>query len=242
MQVILSCGIQYQDHYYLKDHYSLWQKSTRVIILGDKKVPASLLLVTKKYQDHYNLPHTVPESLLLTTYSPRIIITCDIQSPDHYYLWHTVPGLLLVTYSTKIIITCDIQYQDYYYLWHTVPGSLLLVTCCLRIIFICDIQSQDSYYLWHTVPGSLLLVTYSPTIIIPPANFVCRGYTVFTLSVRLSVRPCMRPSVTLCFLNILKNQCWIFIKPCKHVHICKTNFLDKKVRARGQFYQSYFPL
>ena len=26
-------------------------------------------------------------------------------------------------------------------------------------------------------------------IIIPPANFVCRGYTVFTLSVRLSVRP-----------------------------------------------------
>ena len=27
---------------------------------------------------------------------------------------------------------------------------------------------------------------------------------------------------------------------CKHVHICKTNFLDKKVRARGQFYQSYF--
>ena len=35
--------------------------------------------------------------------------------------------------------------------------------------------------------------------IIPPANFVCRGYTVFTLSVRVSVRP----SVTLCFLNIL---------------------------------------
>ena len=28
-----------------------------------------------------------------------------------------------------------------------------------------------------------------------PANFVCRGYTVFTLSVRVSVRPCIRPSV-----------------------------------------------
>ena len=69
-------------------------------------------------------------------------------------------------------------------------------------------------------------------IIIPPANFVCRGYTVFTLSVRLSVRPC----VTLCFLNNSKSHCWIFIKPCKHVHICKTNTLDKKVRARGQFY------
>ena len=45
-----------------------------------------------------------------------------------------------------------------------------------------------------------------------PANFVCGGYTVFTLSVR--------PSVTLCFLNILKSHCWIFIKPCKHVYIC----------------------
>ena len=71
-------------------------------------------------------------------------------------------------------------------------------------------------------------------IFIPPANFVCRGYTVFTLSVR--------PSETFCFLNNSKSHRWIFIKPCKHVHICKTNTLDKKVRARGQFYQSYFPL
>ena len=78
----------------------------------------------------------------------------------------------------------------------------------------------------------------------PPANFVCRGYTVFTLSVRASVRPSVRPcvrpsvrpSVTLCFLNYSKSHCRIFIKPCKHVHICKTNTLDKKVRARGQFY------
>ena len=66
----------------------------------------------------------------------------------------------------------------------------------------------------------------------PPANFVWGGYTVFTLS----VCPCVRPSVTFCFLDILKSHCWIFIKPCKHVHICKTNTLDKKVRARGQFY------
>ena len=76
--------------------------------------------------------------------------------------------------------------------------------------------------------------------IIPPANFVCGGYTVFTLSVRASVHACVhacvRPSVTLCFLNIFKSHCWIFIKPCKHVHICKTNTLNKKVRARGQFY------
>ena len=32
-------------------------------------------------------------------------------------------------------------------------------------------------------------------LVIPPANFVCRGYTVFTLSVRVSVRPSFRPSV-----------------------------------------------
>ena len=69
-------------------------------------------------------------------------------------------------------------------------------------------------------------------IIILPANFVCGGYTVFTLS----VRPSVRPSVKLCFLNNLKSHGWIFIKPCKHVHICKTNTLNKKVRARGQFY------
>ena len=64
-------------------------------------------------------------------------------------------------------------------------------------------------------------------IFIPPANFVCGGYTVFTLSV------CVRQSVMFRFLNILKSHCWIFIKPCKLVHICKTNTLDKKVRARG---------
>ena len=76
----------------------------------------------------------------------------------------------------------------------------------------------------------------------PPPPKLCGGYTVFTLFVRVCVRPCVRPSVTFCFLNILKSHGWIFIKPCKHVHICKTNTLNKKVRARGQFYKSYFPL
>ena len=71
-----------------------------------------------------------------------------------------------------------------------------------------------------------------------PRKLCLWGYTVFTLSVclRPCVRPSVRPSVTFCFFNILKSHCWIFIKPCKHVHICKTNTLDKKVRARGQFY------
>ena len=92
------------------------------------------------------------------------------------------------------------------------------------------------------VPRSPSYGVYISQLIIPPANFVCDGYTVFTLSVRASVRACVRPSITFCFFNIVKSYCWIFIKPCKHVHICKVNTLDKKVRARGQFYYSYFPL
>ena len=71
---------------------------------------------------------------------------------------------------------------------------------------------------------------------------VCGGFTGFTLSVRPSVRTLIRLSVTFCFLNILKSHCWILIKPCKHVYICNTNTLNKKVRTRGQFYKSYFPL
>ena len=77
-------------------------------------------------------------------------------------------------------------------------------------------------------------------LIIPPANFVCGGYTVFT-SVRASMHACIRPSVTLCFLNIFKSHCWIFIKPCKHVHICKTNTLNKKVRATSKICLLYPP-
>ena len=91
----------------------------------------------------------------------------------------------------------------------------------------------------------------SHLIIIPPANFVVGilfslypPQTLFVVGilfsrcpcVRVCVRACVRPSVMFCFFNILKNHCWIFIKPCKHVHICKTNTLDKKVRTRGQFY------
>ena len=65
-----------------------------------------------------------------------------------------------------------------------------------------------------------------------PANFVCGGYTVFTLS----VRPSVRPSVTLCFLNILKSHAGFSSNLAKQVHIVKTNTLNKKVRVRGHFY------
>ena len=69
--------------------------------------------------------------------------------------------------------------------------------------------------------------------IIPPQTLFVGG---LLFSRCPSVCPSIRPSVTLCFLNNSKSHCRIFIKPCKHVHICKTNTLDKKVRARGQFY------
>ena len=79
----------------------------------------------------------------------------------------------------------------------------------------------------HEGKGCLLSGVY----LYPPQTF-----HVVRASICPCVRACVRPSVTLCFLNNSKSHCWIFIKPCKHVHICKTNTLDKKVRARGQFY------
>ena len=103
-----------------------------------------------------------------------------------------------------------------------------------------------AYSLFVKVPNSVLVFSWGGgylRVIIPPANFVCGGvYCIHVVracvcaSVRASVRPSVRPSVTFYFFNILKSHCWIFIKPCKHVHISKTKTLDKIVRARGQFY------
>ena len=42
--------------------------------------------------------------------------------------------------------------------------------------------------------------------------------------------------------NILKNHRWNFIKFCINIHMYKANTTDKKLRARGQYYWSYFPL
>ena len=55
-------------------------------------------------------------------------------------------------------------------------------------------------------------------------------------------RPSVRPSVTFCFLNNLKSHGWNLIKPCIHIHIYRANTYNKKIRARGHFYESYFPL
>ena len=50
----------------------------------------------------------------------------------------------------------------------------------------------------------MTIYNYAHCFIIHPANFVCGGYTVFTLSMHLSVRPSVCLSVTFCFFNILK--------------------------------------
>ena len=75
-----------------------------------------------------------------------------------------------------------------------------------------------------------MLITLDPRGLLYPPQ------TLFVGGILFSRCPSVRPSATLCILNNSKSHCWIFIKPCKHVHICKTNTLDKKVRARGQFY------
>ena len=47
--------------------------------------------------------------------------------------------------------------------------------------------------IWTPLPGNVgPPLNPSKSIVIPPANFVCGGYTVFTLSVRLCIRPSVR--------------------------------------------------
>ena len=75
--------------------------------------------------------------------------------------------------------------------------------------------------------GSLIQLMRQVIIIPPPPQ------TLFVVGILFSRCPSVRtpvhPSVSFFFLNILKSHCWIFIKLCKHVHICKTNILNKKL-------------
>ena len=71
-------------------------------------------------------------------------------------------------------------------------------------------------------------------IFIPPENFVCGGYILFSrcASIRSILFPYYLEESSLDFHQTLQT--------CSY--ICKTNTLNKKVRARGKFYMSYFPL
>ena len=110
-------------------------------------------------------------------------------------------------------------------------------SCLIRVYYVCLWKSEISDpTLLDLISNSFALYTNM--------NIYLYNYTPRKLclwwGILFSRCPCVRasvpPSVTFCFFNNLKSHCWIFIKPCKHVHICKTNTLDKKVRARGQFY------
>ena len=73
-----------------------------------------------------------------------------------------------------------------------------------------------------------------------PANCVCGGFTVCTLSVLALVLASVRPFLTFYFLNILKSHCWNFIKPYKHIHIYKTIACNKK-KGLGPILLELFP-
>ena len=92
-------------------------------------------------------------------------------------------------------------------------------------------RQTESYVLeaprsmWPVIADcSVFQAMLEPYLIIPPQTLFVMGKLFLSC-----------PSVTF-FFNILKSHSFIFIRPCKHVHICKTNTLDKKVRARGQFF------
>ena len=71
--------------------------------------------------------------------------------------------------------------------------------------------------------GQVLMMQFvfssSTMLLYPPQTVFVGGYTVSTLSERPYERPSDRVSVTFCFLNILKNYGWNFIKFCKHIHM-----------------------
>ena len=110
-------------------------------------------------------------------------------------------------------------------------------SCTLNMVY-CQILYSHGV----TTQILTLVMTHSlfSCVLIPVSCVLIRclypPQTLFVGGILFSRCPSVRPSVTLYFLNNSKSHCWIFIKPCKHVHICKTNTLDKKVRTRGQFY------
>ena len=108
-------------------------------------------------------------------------------------------------------------------------STTLLVISCHGSIYYCFKCTRGPGQGQST---TLLVISWQGSIYYYTPRKLCLWW-VYCLDV---VRLCVRPSLTLCFLNILNSHGWIFIKPCKHVHICKTNTFNKKVRARGQFY------
>ena len=163
----------------------------------------------------------------------------------NYFVYFLLECVLMLTWRFAVM-SCVCPLINYTLATGENVRNVRVCACCNHFLI-----TWNEFY--HNTQPETISNICTRYIFIPPANFVCGGvfkfvvgYTVFTLSVCVCVCVCasvsasvclsVRPSVTFCFFNILRSHCWIFIKPCKHVHICKTNTLDKKVRARGQFY------
>ena len=89
-----------------------------------------------------------------------------------------------------------------------------------KITFLAPLESRRKTKFWTLYPSIYLpkgKIKCSYLLIIPPANFVCRGYTVFTLSVRASVRPSVCPSVRPSFRPSVRNALFPFIPPANFV-------------------------
>ena len=61
-----------------------------------------------------------------------------------------------------------------------------------------------------------------------PLRVLYPQQALFVEGILFSRYPSVCPSVTFCFLNILKSHRWNFIKPCKQIHIYKTKTFNKK--------------
>ena len=101
-------------------------------------------------------------------------------------------------FSTKTYVVGSFEHSKY--MFKSMSKEIIAIVACAQMILIWTYEMLN--------------------IFIPPQTLFVVG---ILFSRCLSVRASARPSVTLCFLNILKSHGWIFIKPCKHVHICKTN-------------------
>ena len=91
---------------------------------------------------------------------------------------------------------------------HFLAKCSLFLNCWVELNQICAQLKQIVYtraYFWvpHSEAPYNGVKIVCPFFFIPPANFVCGGYTVFTLSVCARVRVCVLLSVRLSVRNVL---------------------------------------
>ena len=95
-------------------------------------------------------------------------------------------------------------------------------------------ESRTIQFLVPLVSSHFTLYQLFQSLLYPPQ-------TVFVGGILFSRCPSVRPSVTFCFLNHFKS--WMEFHQTLHTHsYLQANTYNKEIRARGHFYESYFPL